>query len=176
MKPKIKDSKLLYSGFFDLRQDLIENHEGKTHPFTSLILESDSVSVLARTKEGDFVCLREYRHATGTTVLGLPGGRLEKGENPIEGGMRELLEETGYFSDEVTVMGRCFPFPGVVDQRIVYLFADNVYLKSSPTPEAFEFLEVDLKKVENLMKATREDPNVDGILCTALWFFVSQKT
>jgi len=31
------------------------------------------------------------------TSFSLPGGKLEKGENPILGALRETLEETGYF-------------------------------------------------------------------------------
>ena len=173
MKPTVKDSTLLFSGHFDLRQDLIENKEGKTHPYTSLILNTDSVCILAKTKEEKFVCLREYRHPTGSTILGLPGGRLEEGEDPIEGGMRELLEETGYWSDEVHIMGHCFPFPGVVDQRIVYLFAQNAYLKRATDHEPFEFIEVELKGSEELFKEAATNCNVDGILCTALWYYIS---
>ena len=171
MKPKVKQTKLLYSGFFDLRQDLIENHEGKTHPYTSLILSTDSVSILARTQEGKFICLKEYRHPTKTSVLGLPGGRLEQGEDPVKGGMRELLEETGYWSENVKVIGQCFPFPGVVDQRIFYLFADEAFLKTKPNLEDFEFLEVELKSSEELIQKAKDSSNVDGILCTALWYY-----
>lgn len=172
MKPKIIDSKLLFSGHFDLRQDTLENRHGNTHPYTSLILNTDSVSVLAETEEGKIICLREYRHPTRSTILGLPGGLLEAEEDPILGGVRELLEETGYASDEVEIMGHSHPFPGVCDQKIVYLHAKNAYKKAEPNLEPFEFIEVELFPKEELYKVAKTDSKVDGILCTALWYYL----
>lgn len=170
MKPKVQASKLLYSGFFDLRQDLLEREDGLTHDYTCLILGTHAVAVLAQTKEGLWVLNREYRHATGTTLLGAPGGRLEQDESPIIGGQRELFEETGYWSDEIQLMGCSHPFPGVCDQKIYYLYAKNAYKKGDQKLDPFEFIDVELKTDEELHQEILRGVNVDGILCAALWY------
>lgn len=170
MKPKVQKSKLLYSGFFDLRQDLLERSDGLTHPYTSIILATDAVAILAQDQNGLWILNREYRHPTGKTLLGPPGGRLEKNEDPIVGGQRELFEETGYWSDEIVLLGCCHPFPGICDQKIIYLWAKNAVKKAEQKLEAFEFIEIELKTDEELRREIRRSSHVDGNLCTALWY------
>lgn len=169
MKPKIQDTKVLHSGFFGLRQDLLENAQGATHPYTYIFVD-DAVAVLAQTKEGLWILNREYRHPTGKTLLGPPGGRLDKEETPLMGAQRELFEETGYWSDELLLLGSCHPFPGVCDQTIHYVFAKNAFLKDTPRLEPFEFVEVELKTDEELHDAIQSTSSIDGNLITALWY------
>lgn len=42
-------------------------------------------------------------HVGGT--WGVPGGALHEGENPLDGALRELAEETGYIVDEFEKLG-----------------------------------------------------------------------
>lgn len=58
------------------------------------------VNVIAITKEGEMVLVRQYRHALGRTNFELVAGVLEKGEDPLVAAQRELLEETGYSGGE----------------------------------------------------------------------------
>ena len=170
MKPKIKDSQILYSGYFDVKQDLLERADGLTHSYASLRLLHDAVAVIAQTYDGLYILNREYRHPIGQAILGPPGGTLEKGEDPILAAQRELFEETGYWSDEVTIVGCSHPFPGLCDQKIYYLYAKNTMKRSEPKPEPFEFIEVELMTDEQLRKELRNGTNIDGNLCTALWY------
>jgi ADP-ribose pyrophosphatase len=169
MRPKVQDSKILHSGFFDLRQDLLENALGATHSYT-YIFAANAVAVLAKTKEGLWILNKEYRHPTGKVLLGPPGGRLEQGEDPLKGAVRELFEETGYWSDEVSLIGACHPFPGACDQKIYYVYAQNCHLKGSQKLEPFEFVEVELKTDEELFHIIQNSSDIDGNLCTALWY------
>lgn len=170
MKPKVQTSKLIYSGFFDLRQDLLERDDGRTRDYTSLILSTHAAAVLAQTKEGLWVLNREYRHPTGQVLLGPPGGRLEKDEDPLIAGQRELFEETGYWSDELFLIGCCHPFPGISDQKIYYIWAKNCEKKGIQQLEPFEFIEVVLKTDEELRGEILSRTEIDGNLCTALWY------
>src|SRR5690348_15684397 len=112
MKPKIKQSKTIHSSFYQLREDLLENARGDTTSYTSLLLP-DAVCVLAQTKEGLWILNREYRHAPGQILLGPPGGRVDLNEEPLRAAQRELFEETGYWSEEMHLLGCCHPFPGI---------------------------------------------------------------
>lgn len=170
MKPKVKHSQIVYSGYFNLRQDLLERSDGKTHPYTSMILSTDSIAILAQTPDGLWILNREYRHPTGKVLLGPPSGRLNQKEDPIAGARRELIEETGYLSDEIVVLGCCHPFPGLCDQKMFYLWAKNAIRKSEPNLEPFEFIEVELMSDERLRKEIRGGTDVDGNLCIALWY------
>lgn len=169
MRPKVKDTKLLYSGFFELRQDLLERSDGQLHPYTSIVV-SDAVVVLAQDQKGLWILNREYRHPTGKELLGPPGGRLEAGEDPVFGGQRELFEETGYWSDEIDLIGCCHPFPGICNQKIFYIWAKNCIKKGEQQLEPFEFIKIELKSDEELKKEIRSGSNVDGNLCSALYY------
>jgi ADP-ribose pyrophosphatase len=55
------------------------------------------INVIARTTDGRFVFVRQYRHALGRTDYELPAGVAESEDaSPLESARRELLEETGY--------------------------------------------------------------------------------
>lgn len=73
-------------------------------------LGKDSVQVLCITKpepgiEPDVILVQQFRPGTEQLELELPGGGLDTGENPLEGGIRELREETGYVGD-ATYLGK----------------------------------------------------------------------
>lgn len=170
LKPKVKSSQIVYKGYFDLRQDILEKHDGQTLAYTSLIIPTHAAAILAQDKSGRWILNREYRYPTGESLLGCPGGRLERGEDPIEGGRRELFEETGYWADEMILMGCNYPFPGVTDQKIYYLLAKNARLKGEQKLDPFEFIETELKTDTELREEIRRTHTVDGILCTALWY------
>lgn len=169
-KPKIKSSQYIYRGFFDVREDILQRADGEVHPYTSLILSSHAAAIVAQDTEGRWILNREYRHPTGEYILGCPGGRLEPGEEPLIGGQRELFEETGYWSDEIVIVGCCYPFPGICDQKIYYLWAKNAVKKSGQKLDPFEFIETELKTDTELRAEIRSRSNVDAVLCTALWY------
>jgi ADP-ribose pyrophosphatase len=57
-------------------------------------------TIVAQIPDGRLICERQYKHGPGRVVLTLPAGALEPDEAPLEAARRELLEETGYVSDE----------------------------------------------------------------------------
>ncbi len=63
------------------------------------------VVVFAQTSAGDVIVERAYKHGAGKVCLNLPAGLIEAGETPLETAQRELLEETGYVSDEWRPLG-----------------------------------------------------------------------
>jgi ADP-ribose pyrophosphatase len=168
--PKVHSSTLLYSGFFDIRQDLLERADGLIHPYSCLVLETDATAVLAQDREGRWILNREYRHPIGRPILGCPGGRLEPGEDPLIGAQREFFEETGYWSNDFELLGSSYPFPGLCNQKIYYIYAKDAFLKGPQKLDPFEFIQIELFTDEQLRQAmTRADACVDGILCSALW-------
>ena len=59
------------------------------------------------TKEGKAIMVRQYKHGGKEIVLEFPGGVFEaEKETPLEGALREMREETGYYSDEMVYLGK----------------------------------------------------------------------
>jgi len=67
---------------------------------------SDASATIAITEDGKIVLKSEYRHCYEQELIELPSGVFEPGEkDPLAVAKRELLEETGYTSDEWTYLG-----------------------------------------------------------------------
>ena len=76
---------------------------GKEHPF--IVLEgNDWINIIALTPEKKIVLVKQYRFGTSKSELEIPGGIIETGENPVEAGIRELKEETGYVGTNPTYL------------------------------------------------------------------------
>lgn len=66
----------------------------------------DYVNVVAVTDDGRFLCFRQTKYAVDGLSLAVVGGYLEPDEDPLAAAQRELLEETGYASDDWSPLGR----------------------------------------------------------------------
>ena len=61
----------------------------------------DAAMIAAVTEDGQILLKSEFRYAIGTEVIECPAGMFEPDEtDPFAVAKRELLEETGYSSDE----------------------------------------------------------------------------
>ena len=65
----------------------LTNREVVEHP--------GGVAIFAMDDQDRVALVRQYRYPMGEIVLELPAGKLEKGEDPRDSGLRELREETG---------------------------------------------------------------------------------
>jgi len=167
-QPEILSSEIVYKGFFNIRLDHLKLPHGPERHYTSLITGHDAAAILAETEDNKLIILNEYRHPTGEWLLGCPGGRLDEEELPLIGAQRELLEETGFQSDEWIHMGAIFPFPAVCPQKIHYYLAKNARFIQKPNLEDFELIHPVLKTKTELYHEITNGALTDGVLCTAL--------
>jgi ADP-ribose pyrophosphatase len=63
------------------------------------------VVVAPLTEGGELVVVSHYRHGPRRVTQSLPAGFVEGSESPAEAARRELLEETGYVSDQWQPLG-----------------------------------------------------------------------
>ncbi|CAI8262222.1 MAG: ADP-ribose pyrophosphatase [Opitutia bacterium UBA7350] len=91
----------------------------------------DWVIVVARTIEGDFILVRQFRCGLNALSWELPGGIIDAGEDPIQAGLRELKEETGYVTEKGILIGACSPNPAILNNRCQIVFADRCQLSQS---------------------------------------------
>lgn len=79
--------------------------------------------------DGDGVCLIEnYRISVNQTLLELPAGTLEVGEDPAVCAARELEEETGYRADRIEFVHAFYLSPGILDEKMHLYFATGLTL------------------------------------------------
>jgi ADP-ribose pyrophosphatase len=83
----------------------IELPDGEVIEDWPWVIVPDAVLVLAESADGDFLCFRQTKYAIEGSSLAPIGGMIEEGEQAIDAGKRELLEEAGYVSEEWTHLG-----------------------------------------------------------------------
>ena len=84
----------------------------------------DAALVFAVTSDNLVVLTEQYRHGIGVTEIGLPAGFLDEADpSPIACAKRELLEETGYASDDWMSLGDFVVDPNRSPARYYYFLA-----------------------------------------------------
>jgi len=111
--------------YFTARKDRCQRPDGKIVPEYFVVELPPSVCVLPLTDHDEVVMIRQYRHPLGEVLLEIPGGFVDKGEDPALAIRRELLEETGYAFDEVIPLGKTAANPGVLDNYTHLYLAKN---------------------------------------------------
>ena len=105
---KVVDRQLLQDGspWIKLFRETIELPSGRRIDEFYHVDLPDFAVVFALTADSRIVMVRGYKHGVRRTTLSLPSGMIEPGEDPLAGAQRELVEETGYESDNWQQLGR----------------------------------------------------------------------
>jgi len=110
---------------FKVREDLCERaSDGKEATFY-VIENPDWVNIIALTKDKEAVLIEQYRHGSEEIILEIPGGMLDEKEEKEIAARRELLEETGYSSNELVYLGKSRPNPAIQNNWIYHYAALN---------------------------------------------------
>lgn len=107
-----------------------------------IVKESDGVTVIAQTEDGKLLVVRQYRPGPNQLRYDFPGGAVDK-DDALTAAKRELLEETGYESDDWTVLGGLEPAPHRLDATVHGFLAVNCRQVREPNHEATEFIQVE---------------------------------
>lgn len=149
----LKSRYLVKDKWLSVRADTCQMPNGQiVEPF--YVFEySTWVNVVAITKRQEVVLIEQYRHGIQKTVLELPGGGMESEDiSPLAAAKRELLEESGYTSDNFIETGIISPNPATHNNFIHCFLATNVELVADLNLDSTEIINVKLLPLDNLIQ------------------------
>jgi ADP-ribose pyrophosphatase len=110
----------------------VERRRGSTPDGAPLVREvvvhPGAVVILPLLADGRVCLIQNQRIAVDETLIELPAGTREAGEDPLETARRELAEETGYRCGTIELLTEFYMSPGILNERM------SLYLARDLTP------------------------------------------
>lgn len=126
-----------------------------------IVEHQGAVAVLPLTPDGKMVAVRQFRKPLEQSIVEIPAGKLERGENPLDCAMRELKEETGFKAGKYEHISSFYTSPGFANEIL------HLYLATDLTEGE---LQLDEDEFVELMYLTLEEAkqlHADGQICDA---------
>lgn len=161
-------SKLVYSGpVFKLFEDEIELPNGRAVR-KSRIEHRPTIGVVPYLGEGRIVLIRQVRHAVGKSLIEIPAGTMDKGdESPEECTQRELAEEAGFRAGRLVKLFGGYLVPGYADEFMHFYLAFDLIEAKLP-PDEDEFIETLTCPMNEALRMIRDGRIVDSKTALAL--------
>jgi ADP-ribose pyrophosphatase len=168
---KVLKSELVFDEkWYKLRRDEVELPNGKVMDDYYVSVRPDVVLTFPVTERGEVIFVRQYKHAAANIFIELPGGVIDDHENnPKEAAKRELLEETGYTSDDVELVAEVIDNPTKDTNKIYFYLARNAYKiaeQDLDESESIEVLHIPIQDVEKMVLSG--EINVSGSVALCL--------
>lgn len=166
----VKTEHLVQDEWIDFRKMAYRLPDGTVfEPFYSYSRRS-YVIVVASDEDGRYLCVRQFRHGIGEVTTEFPAGGIERSgekeyiageddattaEDALVAAKRELLEETGYISDEWTHL-LTVPSNATMADNYAHIFmAKRCHKSREQELDETEFLNMEThsgEEIENLIK------------------------
>jgi len=169
---KLREESLAATPIFDLRRARYRHpRRGRERDF--VVLDApDWVNVLALTPDRRLVLVNQFRFGTNDFSLEIPGGVLERGEDPVAGGLRELREETGYSGGNARVLGRVHPNPAIQNNTLHIVLVENATLAAATRWDNDEEIAVSVLPVDEVYALARAGRVTHALVLSALLHFM----
>ncbi len=135
-----------------------------------VIEHNGGICVVPITENGEVLMVEQYRYPYSEVVLEIPAGKRDGDEEPLEGGKRELKEETGAVAENYTFLGELYPTPGYCGE-VIYMYLATGLSYGETAPDEDEFLnlkKVPLEKaVEMIMSGEIKDAKTQAAILKA---------
>lgn len=164
---KTISSESIYDGkIIKVRVEQVELDDGST-AMRELIAHPGGVGVIAVDENNEVFMVTQYRIAAKSMMMEIPAGKLEYGEDPLECGKRELIEETGYKAGEFTHLGEYYATPGYCEEKLNIYLARGLEFVGQHLDEG-EFLNVKKYSLDTLYKMVMDNEIHDAKTAIAI--------
>ena len=137
---KISSTQIFSGKLIDLYLDNVRLPNGKKST-REWIDHPGAVCIVPILDNGDILLIRQFRYGPREEFIEIPAGKIDKNEDPLKCGLRELEEETGYKSNKLTFLTNIHPAIGFSNEKMWMYLAEELELSKKKLDED-EFLEL----------------------------------
>jgi len=157
------------ANLFRVEQLDLEFSNGEKRQYERLLSRGLGAVIVVAMPDDDHVLLvREYACGFHRFEVGLPKGRVEKGESLLVGANRELQEECGVAANQLTELGQLSLAPGYMSHSTHVILARDLYPSRLPGDEPEE-LEVITWPMDDLVSLIQRPDCTEGRSIAALY-------
>lgn len=160
---KLSSRKVYSDRWLQLHADSCRFPDGRIIEPYYIVELPNWANVVVLTADEKIVLVRQYRYPVDQITFELPGGVIEAGEDPMEAGIREMQEETGYHATEVEFLCKLAPNPAMNNNTAYFYLAKNAVLGEKKNFDAFEDIDVMLFSKSAFMDLLRENKIQHGV-------------
>jgi len=170
----ISSQYILKHNYFTARKDICQMPDGTiVDPYFVVELPT-SVCAVAVTSDNKIILVKQYRHPLAETILELPGGFMDEGEDESEAIARELLEETGFSFSQYRYLGKVAANPGILNNYThLYLALGGTKIASQDL-DANEQIETAFYSLEEIKKMLQQNEIKQALHVSCLYYALLQ--
>lgn len=156
---------------FDLVSRRCRHPERGTEADFYVLASRDWVNVLPITKDHEIVMVRQWRFGVEQFSWEIPGGVMENGEDPMEAGLRELREETGYETKRARLLASVRPNPAIQSNTCYFVLAEGVAPTGEQDWDHHEEIEVRLFPIDTVYEMAAKGEIIHSLVMNALFHY-----
>lgn len=157
---------------FDHQVDEIE-YESGNKGIREIAIHPGGAVVVPVKDDGKIILVKQFRYPFQKTLIELPAGKLDKGEDPLVCATRELEEETGYRAKEIKKLGEIYTAPGYCTEILHIYMAKGLTSGNHNREEGEHGMEILEYSLDELEKMIAEGEIKDAKTITGAYFLKS---
>jgi len=186
MRHTVREKDIIFREFFKIERARVqwEQFDGSMGEEQTryVVRRGDSVGIIpVCEKTGKIVLIQQFRYAaagkgTDGYLWEIPAGMIGKDEQPVFTARRELLEEIGFETEEITPLISFFLSPGALDERF-YLYIASI--PDCATLDRFggnrheqEDIRIKAFPLERILRMMKESQIADGKTIASLLYYM----
>lgn len=152
----VRSERIFEGKILNLRVDTVEL-ENQKYAKREIVEHKNAAAILAVNEKNQILIVRQYRKAVEEFIYEIPAGILNIAEEPKDGALRELREETGYEAGKIELIYEFYTSPGFSNEKVYLFKAENLVFTSTKfdEDECIETIEIDKDEAVKMLETGR---------------------